>query len=69
LVALPKGREDAELSFEHHGKESLQVIESGGASIRVVLGHARFRTITRIAASTSSLARSRSRARRSNPAG
>ena len=94
-VALPEAQEDAQPSFEHHGKESLPLIESDGVSVRLILGRAygkprrsassprrstptpisspalscRSPTITRIAASTSSKARSRSRARRSSPAG
>ena len=94
-VALPEAQEDAQPSFEHHGKESLPHIESDGVSVRPIIGRAygeprrsassprrstptlisspvlscRSPTITRIAASTSSKARSRSLARRSSPAG
>jgi hypothetical protein len=39
-VALPETQEDAAPSFEHHGKETLPVIESGGASVRLILGRA-----------------------------
>ena len=93
-VALPEAQEDAQPSFEHHGKESLPTDRerrrerpadprprlwqdrSGSGFLRDVLRRrraqarflsCRFPTITRIAASTSSKARSRSRARRSSP--
>jgi redox-sensitive bicupin YhaK (pirin superfamily) len=39
-VALPQAHEDAAPSFEHHGKESLPVIESRGVSLRLILGRA-----------------------------
>ena len=39
-VALPEAQEDAQPSFEHHGKESLPVIRSDGASVRLILGRA-----------------------------
>jgi redox-sensitive bicupin YhaK (pirin superfamily) len=39
-VALPEAKEDAQPSFEHHGKESLPLIESDGVSVRVILGRA-----------------------------
>ena len=39
-VALPEAQEDAQPSFEHHGKESLPLIESDGASVRLILGRA-----------------------------
>jgi redox-sensitive bicupin YhaK (pirin superfamily) len=39
-VALPEADEDAAPSFEHHGKESLPLIESDGVSVRLILGRA-----------------------------
>ena len=39
-VALPEAQEDAQPSFEHHGKESLPLIESDGVSVRLILGRA-----------------------------
>jgi redox-sensitive bicupin YhaK (pirin superfamily) len=36
-VALPEAQEDAQPSFEHHGKESLPLIESDGVSVRLIL--------------------------------
>jgi redox-sensitive bicupin YhaK (pirin superfamily) len=39
-VALPEPQEDAQESFEHHGKESLPLIETGGVSVRLILGRA-----------------------------
>jgi redox-sensitive bicupin YhaK (pirin superfamily) len=39
-VALPESHEDAAPSFEHHGKESLPVIEDRGVSVRLILGRA-----------------------------
>ena len=39
-VALPEAQEDAEPTFEHHGKESLPLIESDGARVRLILGRA-----------------------------
>jgi redox-sensitive bicupin YhaK (pirin superfamily) len=39
-VALPETYEDAVATFEHHGKESLPVVESEGVSLRLILGRA-----------------------------
>jgi redox-sensitive bicupin YhaK (pirin superfamily) len=39
-VTLPEAQEDAQPSFEHHGKESLPLIESDGVSVRLILGQA-----------------------------
>src|SRR5271166_439990 len=39
-VALPEAQEDAQPTFEHHGKESLPLIESDGVSVRLILGRA-----------------------------
>ena len=39
-VALPEAQEDAQPSFEHHGKEALPLIESDGLSVRLILGRA-----------------------------
>ena len=39
-VALPESHEDATPSFEHHGKATLPMIEDGGVSLRLILGHA-----------------------------
>lgn len=39
-VALPEAQEDAPPSFEHHGKEMLPLVESDGASVRLILGRA-----------------------------
>lgn len=39
-VALPESHEDAAPSFEHHGKAALPMIEDGGVSLRLILGHA-----------------------------
>jgi len=39
-VALPESQEEASPSFEHHGKESLPVIEAEGVSLRLILGRA-----------------------------
>lgn len=39
-VALPETQEDAAPRFEHHGKESLPVIESEGVGLRLILGRA-----------------------------
>jgi len=39
-VALPESHEEAAPSFEHHAKEDLPVIESDGASVRLILGKA-----------------------------
>ncbi len=39
-VTLPEAQEDAQPSFEHHGKESLPLIESDGVSLRLILGRA-----------------------------
>jgi redox-sensitive bicupin YhaK (pirin superfamily) len=37
-VALPENHEDAPPSFEHHGRESLPLVESDGVSVRLILG-------------------------------
>ncbi|KAB7782004.1 pirin family protein [Methylorubrum thiocyanatum] len=39
-VALPESHEDTAPSFEHHGKAALPMIEDGGVSLRLILGHA-----------------------------
>lgn len=39
-VALPEDKEDAAPTFEHHGKETLPVIEENGVSVRLILGRA-----------------------------
>jgi redox-sensitive bicupin YhaK (pirin superfamily) len=39
-VALPEAEEDARPRFEHHGKESLPLIESDSVSVRLILGRA-----------------------------
>lgn len=39
-IALPEDREDMEPIFEHHGKESLPLIEGEGVSARLILGTA-----------------------------
>jgi redox-sensitive bicupin YhaK (pirin superfamily) len=39
-VALPEADEDAAPSFEHHGKDTLPVIENEGVSVRLILGNA-----------------------------
>ncbi|GJE79957.1 pirin family protein [Methylorubrum thiocyanatum] len=39
-VALPESHEDTAPSFEHHGKATLPMIEDGGVSLRLILGHA-----------------------------
>ena len=39
-VALPDADEDVAPSFEHHAKEALPVVESEGASLRLILGRA-----------------------------
>ncbi|KAB0677530.1 pirin family protein [Aureimonas leprariae] len=39
-LALPESHEDVAPSFEHYGKETLPVIESGGVSVRLILGSA-----------------------------
>lgn len=39
-VALPESHEDIAPSFEHHGKETLPVIEDKGVSVRLILGNA-----------------------------
>jgi len=39
-VALPEDKEDVAPSFEHHGKESLPVIEDDGVNVRLILGRA-----------------------------
>ena len=39
-LALPDSHEDAAPSFEHHGKETLPVIEDRGVSVRLILGNA-----------------------------
>jgi uncharacterized protein YbjT (DUF2867 family) len=40
IARLPEAQEDAHPSFEHHGKESLPLIESDGVSVRLILGRA-----------------------------
>lgn len=39
-VALPDDQEDAAPTFEHHGKETLPMIEDDGVSVRLILGRA-----------------------------
>ncbi|WP_426131511.1 pirin family protein [Pararhizobium sp. PWRC1-1] len=39
-LALPDAHEDVAPSFEHHGKETLPIIEDGGVSVRLILGEA-----------------------------
>ncbi len=39
-IALPEDREDTPPSFEHHGKETLPLIEAEGVSARLILGDA-----------------------------
>ena len=39
-VALPEDKEDAAPTFEHHGKETLPMIEDDGVSVRLILGRA-----------------------------
>lgn len=39
-VALPEAQEDAAPSFEHHGRETLPVLEAEGVRLRVILGDA-----------------------------
>ena len=39
-LKLPEAQEDAQPSFEHHGKESLPHIESDGVSVRLIIGRA-----------------------------
>ena len=39
-VALPEQAEEAEPSFEHHGKEALPFLTEGGKEVRLILGHA-----------------------------
>jgi redox-sensitive bicupin YhaK (pirin superfamily) len=39
-VALPEAQEDAAPSFEHHGKDTLPVLEHDGVSVRLILGRA-----------------------------
>jgi hypothetical protein len=39
-VALPEAMEESAPAFEHHGKESLPVIEAEGATLRLILGRA-----------------------------
>ncbi len=39
-VALPEDKEDIAPSFEHHGKESLPLIEGEGVTLRLILGSA-----------------------------
>jgi redox-sensitive bicupin YhaK (pirin superfamily) len=39
-VALPENQEQAPPSFEHHGKDTLPVIENEGVSVRLILGRA-----------------------------
>jgi redox-sensitive bicupin YhaK (pirin superfamily) len=43
-VALPDDKEDVVPSFEHHGKDTLPLIEDNGLSVRLVLGRAWGRT-------------------------
>lgn len=37
-VALPEAQEEAQASFEHHGKEALPYLEAEGVSLRLILG-------------------------------
>ncbi|MBB3898551.1 pirin family protein [Roseococcus suduntuyensis] len=39
-LALPENHEDVAPSFEHHGQETLPVIEDHGVSVRLILGQA-----------------------------
>ncbi|MBP0581427.1 pirin family protein [Labrys sp. LIt4] len=39
-IALPETHEDMAPMFEHHGKETLPVIESEGVSVKLILGNA-----------------------------
>ncbi|MGB8287500.1 pirin family protein [Rhizobium ruizarguesonis] len=39
-LALPEGHEDVAPMFEHHGKETLPMIEAQGVSVRLILGDA-----------------------------
>ncbi|MFV1849676.1 MAG: pirin family protein [Porticoccaceae bacterium] len=39
-IALPEEFEDVAPSFEHHGKETLPVLEDNGVSVRLILGNA-----------------------------
>lgn len=39
-VALPEDKEDADPSFEHHGKETLPEIMSDGVKLRLIMGSA-----------------------------
>ncbi|MFN4101636.1 MAG: pirin family protein [Pararhodobacter sp.] len=39
-LALPDGHEDVDASFEHHGKDTLPMIEDNGISVRLILGDA-----------------------------
>ncbi|KGJ19174.1 pirin family protein [Paracoccus sanguinis] len=39
-IALPEDREDMDPIFEHHGKDSLPVIEAEGVRANLILGHA-----------------------------
>ncbi len=38
-LALPESHEDVAPSFEHHGKETLPVVEDRGVSVRIILGN------------------------------
>jgi redox-sensitive bicupin YhaK (pirin superfamily) len=39
-LALPEGHEDVAPSFEHHGKQTLPLIEDRGVSVRLIFGNA-----------------------------
>ncbi len=39
-VALPEDQEDAAPTFEHHGKDTLPVIDDDGVRVRLILGQA-----------------------------
>lgn len=39
-IALPEEFEDVAPTFEHHGKETLPVLEDNGISVRLILGNA-----------------------------
>lgn len=39
-VALPEDKEDTTPTFEHHGRETLPLVEDTGVSIRLILGRA-----------------------------
>src|SRR5690606_17588539 len=39
-LALPESHEDIAPTFEHHGKETLPMIEDRGVSVRLILGNA-----------------------------